>query len=112
MQRATGCLLGGSLALLTLALPLSQSFLPWLLLLMAGTWGAMQVQTGRHDISVVGAQAGIALIITLVQGWGPPASLLPAVERIAGMLGAIGLLLLVDLLLGPPIQADAVMDPR
>jgi uncharacterized membrane protein YccC len=106
MHRVAGCLLGGGVALLMLALPLSQSFLPWLLMLMAGAWIATQIQTGPHDISVVGAQAGIALILTLVQGWGPPESLLPAFDRIAGMLGAIGLLLLVGLLLGPPIAAD------
>lgn len=107
MHRAAGCLLGGGVAMLMLALPFSQLFLPWLLMLMAGAWVSMQIQIGPHNINVVGAQAGIALILTLVQGWGPPESLLPAIDRIAGMLGAIGLLLLVSLLLGPPIAADA-----
>jgi uncharacterized membrane protein YgaE (UPF0421/DUF939 family) len=106
LHRAAGCLLGGGVGLVLLAWPASQSFAPWLFLLTGGTWVAMQVQTGRHGIGNVGTQAAFALILTMVQGWGPPASLTPAVGRIAGMLGAIGLLLLVGLLLGPPAAAD------
>jgi uncharacterized membrane protein YccC len=112
LHRATGCALGGGLGVLLLASPLSQSFLPWMLFLIGGIWFAMQVQTGQHGISVVGVQAAVALILTLVQGWGPPASVLPAIDRIAGMFGAIGLLLVVDLLLGPPIEAEAVDNVR
>jgi uncharacterized membrane protein YccC len=112
LHRATGCALGGGLGVLLLASPLSQSFVPWLLLLMGGIWIAMQVQTGQHGISVVGVQAAVALILTLVQGWGPPASLLPAIDRIASMFGAIGLLLVVNLLLGPPVEAEAVGTTR
>lgn len=103
-ERATGCALGGFAALLILGSPLSQMFLSWMLLLMAGSWVAMQVQTGRHGISGVGAQAAVALILTLVQGWGQPAGLMPAIDKVAGMFGAIGLLLLINLLLGPPLR--------
>jgi uncharacterized membrane protein YccC len=106
VHRAAGCLLGGGAALLLLASPLSQIFLPWLLCLMAGIWVFTQIQSGRHGIGIVGAQAGIALILTLVQGFGPPASLLPAVDRIAGMLGAIALLFVFTLLLGPPAASS------
>jgi uncharacterized membrane protein YccC len=106
LHRSVGCALGGGVGALFLTLPLSQSFGPWLLTIMAGVWVAMQIQSGRHGIAGVGAQAAVALILTLVQGAAPATSLLPALERIAGMLGAIGLLLLVNLLLGPPVAAD------
>jgi uncharacterized membrane protein YccC len=112
LQRATGCALGGGLGVLLLASSLSQAFVPWLLLLMGGIWITMQVQTGRHGISGVGVQAAVALILALVQGWGQPASLLPALDRIAGMFGAIGLLLVVNLLLGPPIGVQVAGTAR
>lgn len=108
LHRFAGCALGGFAAVLLLALPITHAFLPWLALLMAGAWITTQVQTGRHGVSGVGVQAGVAMILTLVQGWGPPDSLLPAVSRVAGMLCAIGLLLAVGLLLGPPVEAEVV----
>jgi uncharacterized membrane protein YccC len=112
LHRATGCGLGGVAGALLLTLPLSQSLLPWLLMVMAGTWFAMQIQSGRHGIAGVGAQAAVALILTLVQGAVPAASLLPAIDRITGMLGAIGLLLLVNLSLGPPVGAQSLNDGK
>ncbi|MBB4568127.1 FUSC family protein [Rhizobium leucaenae] len=105
LQRIAGCILGGCFGAIVLFLPISQSFVPWLLLLMAGTWLAMQIQNGRYGIAGVGSQAAIALILTLVQDTGPADSLLPAINRIAGMMGAIGLLVLINLLLGPPLGA-------
>ncbi|HTZ70597.1 MAG TPA: FUSC family protein, partial [Acetobacteraceae bacterium] len=87
-QRVAGCLLGGGAALLLVGSPAAQSFLPWLLAIMVGVFLAIQLQTCRFDINVVGMQAGIALLLTAMQGWGPPASLAPAILRIAGMLGA------------------------
>ncbi|MDL2406266.1 FUSC family protein [Rhizobium calliandrae] len=110
LQRIAGCLLGGFFGAMVLLAPISQFFVPWLALLMAGTWLAMQIQNGRHGIAGVGAQAAIALILTLAQDAGPATSLGPAVNRIAGMIGAIGLLLLVNLLLGPPIAAQSAGD--
>ncbi|KQV68411.1 FUSC family protein [Rhizobium sp. Root1220] len=112
LHRAAGCALGGCAGAILLALSISQSFVPWLLMIMAGTWVAMQIQNGRHGISGVGAQAAVAIILTLVQGAGPAATLLPAIERVAGMLGAIGLLLLINLLLGPPVAAQSLLDDR
>ncbi|TCL70387.1 FUSC family protein [Rhizobium sp. BK251] len=106
LHRIVGCVLGGGAGVLFLATPASQIFLPWLLGLMAGNWLSMQLQNGRHGISVVGVQASVALILTLVQGAAPATSLLPAIDRVVGMLGAIGLLVLVNLLLGPPRSAE------
>lgn len=108
-QRVAGCGLGGGIGLLLLALPLADAFVPWLLLLMAGAAAGVQVQSGRHGISVAGAQATIAFILTLVQGAGPPASLVPTVDRLAGMLGALLLMLIATLLLG---LSSAVELPR
>jgi uncharacterized membrane protein YccC len=103
LQRVAGCALGGGAGIVLLALPLTQMFLPWLLLLMAGAAVGIQVQTGRHGADVVGVQAAAAWILTLVQGAMPPDSLVPAVARLAGILGAIGLLLCSLLLIQPSV---------
>ncbi|MBB5574006.1 MULTISPECIES: FUSC family protein [Rhizobium] len=112
LQRIAGCILGGCFGAMVLFFPISQSFVPWLLLLMAGTWLSMQIQSGRYGIAGVGSQAGVALILTLVQDTGPADSLLPAMNRIAGMIGAIGLLVLINLLVGPPLGIQSTAEEK
>lgn len=103
-QRIAGCGLGAGAGLLLLSLPMD-SLVPWLLALMAGAWLGTLLQSGRHGVGVAATQAVVAFILTLVQGQGPPTSLEPALERLAGMLGALAMLLAVTLLLGPaPVQ--------
>jgi hypothetical protein len=40
-------------------------------------------------------------ITTLIQGWGPPSSILPGIERLAGITGGLLILLAVTLLTAP-----------
>ena len=96
----TGC----SIGLLALTFAWSASFPLWLLLMLGAAIG-VQLETGRHNVKTFGIQAEVALILTLVQGWGPAASLLPAIERVFGMVGALLLLFAVSLILGPPRRA-------
>jgi uncharacterized membrane protein YccC len=100
-ERVVGCLLGGGAALIVLMLPGSAMFAPWLLVLMAGAAVGAQIQSGQHKVAIVGTQGAIAVIVTLVQGPQPGELLSPAVSRLAGMLGALALLALVGLVLGP-----------
>jgi uncharacterized membrane protein YccC len=101
MQRLIGCLVGGALGLLVLQTDWSASFLVWLSLIMIGAAVGVQLETGRHDVKIIGIQAEVALILTLTQGWGPATLLQPALDRISGMVGAILLLSAVTLILGP-----------
>jgi uncharacterized membrane protein YccC len=103
-QRVAGCLLGGSAALVALAFPASAMLVPWLLVLMAGAAIGAQIQVGQQKIAIVGMQGAIAVIVTLVQGQQPGETLSPAVLRLAGMLGALALLALVGLVLGPTAE--------
>ncbi|HET6233362.1 MAG TPA: FUSC family protein [Acetobacteraceae bacterium] len=100
MHRVLGCLFGGTVGLACLALSVD-SFLPWLLMLTAGVWVAAHVQGSQRGIGYIGTQAAVVFITTLVQGWGPPSSILPGVERLAGITGGLAILLVVTLLTAP-----------
>jgi uncharacterized membrane protein YgaE (UPF0421/DUF939 family) len=100
LQRLLGCLLGGLLGLGLLALSIT-NFLPWILTLSAAIWIGCYVQTSERGVGYVGNQAGLVIIMTLVQGPGPPDSIWPGIERFAGMMGGLAMLLLVSLLIWP-----------
>jgi len=93
--RIAGGLLGGAAGLAVLAASFT-SLLPWLMLLMAGIWIGAFMQSTPRETGYVGLQATMAYMLTLVQRAGPPLSLVPGVERMAGVLLGVGLLLLVS----------------
>jgi uncharacterized membrane protein YccC len=101
IQRLLGCLIGGGIGLLALITPLASSFWTWLLLLMVAAAIGVEMETGRHGVQTIGIQAEVAFILTMTQGWGPAVSLLPAIDRVAGMMGAIALLLAINFFFGP-----------
>ncbi len=100
VQRMLGCALGGLAALAALVLSPS-AFVPWLLLLVAGVWLGSYLQTSTRGVGYVGTQASIVWIMMIVQGWGPPDSILPGLDRFAGILAGLAILLVVSLLLWP-----------
>jgi uncharacterized membrane protein YccC len=100
MHRVLGCLLGGIAGLGCLALSV-ENFLPWLLTLTAGVWVAAHVQGSQRGIGYIGTQAAVVFITTLVQDWGPPSSIFPGIERLAGITGGLLILLVVSLLTAP-----------
>jgi hypothetical protein len=78
-----------------------ENFLPWLLTLTAGVWVAAHVQGSQRGIGYIGTQAAVVFITTLVQDWGPPSSIFPGIERLAGITGGLLILLVVSLLTAP-----------
>jgi uncharacterized membrane protein YccC len=100
LHRVIGCLLGGIVALACLALDIT-SFPWWLAMIGAAVWLGMHVQVGKHGVGYVGTQAAFVFIVTLIQGAGPPDSIMPGVDRFAGITGGLGILLIVSLLLWP-----------
>ncbi len=100
LHRFMGCLLGGIVALACLAIDV-QSFVWWLAMIGASVWIGMHIQMGKHGVGYVGTQAAFVFIVTLVQGAGPPTSIMPGVDRFVGIVGGLGILLIVSLLLWP-----------
>jgi uncharacterized membrane protein YccC len=108
MHRILGCLVGGIAGLGCLALSVD-TFLPWILMLAAGIWIAAHVQASERGIGYVGTQAAVVFISMLLQGSGPPASIVPGVERLAGIIGGLLILLAVSVLTAPSVKPRAVL---
>jgi uncharacterized membrane protein YccC len=106
LQRLLGCLLGGLTGLALLALSMTE-FLPWILSVTIVVWIGCYIQTSQLGVSYIGNQAVVVLIMTLVQGWGPPDSILPGIDRFAGMMGGLAVLMLVSLTFGPELAKPA-----
>lgn len=105
LHRTAGCLIGGAVGLLLLALPI-QSFPVWLGLLGMGVWAGTFVHAMPGGVSYVGTQGTLAIMLTLVQGPGPPDTLTPGVMRLVGILLGLATLLVVSLLLTPEEPRD------
>lgn len=104
LQRLLGCLMGGIAGLLLLGLGVD-STLPYLMMLALPVWFCSFVQNGTHGVTYLGTQAGFVLIVTLVQGAGPPESLVPGIQRLIGIFFGLLILMVVVLLTHPPAKA-------
>jgi uncharacterized membrane protein YccC len=113
IHRVVGCVLGALLGLACLGI-VGGNFVIWLPLLMAGIWLGSQIQSGSTGISYVGTQAGLAFLLSMVQGQGPPASLTPGLDRLAGMTAGLALLMVITMVVSlfrlPRPEAEAQRD--
>ena len=98
VYRLVGCALGALLGLFCLYWVGTDFFL-WLLLLTAGVWLSSQIQSGSTGIGYVGTQAGLAFLLSMIQGQGPPLSPTPGLDRFAGIMAGLSVLLLVTMAL-------------
>lgn len=98
LYRLVGCGLGALMGLLCLYW-VGSSLLVWLLLLMAGTWLSSQIQSGATGIGYAGTQAGLAFLLSMIQGQGPPLSPTPGLDRFAGIMAGLSVLLVVTMVL-------------
>jgi uncharacterized membrane protein YccC len=101
LQRILGCFAGGVFGLSVIRLG-TESFLVWSAMLIGGVFVFALLHHGGSRWSYVGTQGGIAVILALITGQGPPDSILPAVGRIAGMLCGVAILILVCFVCGHP----------
>jgi uncharacterized membrane protein YccC len=94
--RLAGCALGAALGLICLYW-VGTSFPVWLMMLAAGVWLSSQIQSGNTGIGYVGTQAGIAFLLSMIQGQGPPLSPIPGLDRFAGIMAGLSVLLIITL---------------
>ena len=83
-QRLLGCVAGGALGLLFVSAGLN-SFLWWSVALIFGLALFAGLHLSNSSWAYVGTQGGLAYILSLVTGNGPPDSLAPVTNRLAGM---------------------------
>lgn len=96
VYRLAGCALGAAVGLFCVHW-VGTSFLVWLLLLIGGTWFSSQIQSGSTGIGYLGTQAGFAFLLSMVQGQGPPVSPTPGIDRFAGIMAGLSVLLVITM---------------
>ncbi|PYE87203.1 FUSC family protein [Phyllobacterium leguminum] len=101
--RAFGCLLGAAYGLLAMKVA-ADAMLPWLVLMGTGLFISAQVHHRGGEASYVGLQAGVAIIMAMVQGMGPSPDILPAIDRLAGIFGGIVVVAITQPLLAPLVR--------
>jgi uncharacterized membrane protein YccC len=106
LQRILGCFAGGLSGLVAIRLAPS-SFFVWSAMLLLGIFLFAMLHHSTSRWSYLGTQGGVALILALITGGGPPGSIMPAANRIAGMLCGVGILICVCFVCGHPGNKSA-----
>jgi uncharacterized membrane protein YccC len=69
-----------------------------------GLYVAAHINQGKGDAAYVGMQAGIAIVIAMVQGQGPSSDMAPAINRVVGVFGGVVVVSIVQPLLAPLVR--------
>lgn len=100
LHRIVGCILGGVLGIAG-ALLLPQSLVAWSIAFGAGIWWLARLHHSTDRFTYVGTQGGIAFILGMITGPGAPTTITPAVERLAGMMTGVVVLIVLAVMLKP-----------
>jgi len=103
LQRIMGCILGGCLGLLVIIIDAS-NFWWWAFALTAGIFLAGRLHLSPHPHAYVGTQAGLAFLITLINGSGPPDSIEAPVNRITGIVIGVAIMTVVSWVMAPRLR--------
>jgi hypothetical protein len=106
LNRVIGCFIGGAYGLLCLRLVDDNTPL-WLLLPFFGLYIFSHVKHGNADLSYSGHQAGVATILSMVQGLSRSPDILPVINRLVGMIGGL-VVVIVAVALIEPLVARAI----
>ncbi len=88
VNRVAGCVLGGAYGLLCMGF-VGDAFAIWIALLFGGLYVCCYIKERNGEASYAGHQAAVAVILSMVQGLAPSRDILPAIERVVGMIGGI-----------------------
>jgi uncharacterized membrane protein YccC len=105
--RAAGCIVGGAYGLLCLG-AIGDSFVLWIGLLFLGLYLSGHILHRAGEASYLGHQAGVAVILAMVEGTAPSPDILPAIDRLVGIFGGIVLVALFQVLFSPLIRRCVV----
>ncbi len=99
-QRLLGCMMGGSAGIF-IAMMIPDSLFLWSLFLFTGLYLMAFVHQGNPKTAYYGTQGGLAFLMGLVTGSGPPATIMPVVERVVGVTIGVAVVVLVATLIRP-----------
>jgi len=100
MLRFLGCLLGATLGLLLLGLNVDNTLVMSLIVFWS-VFPLAYIWASGPNAAYIGAQAALALIITLFPDRGPATTLAPVIERLVGIFLAVLMIWALNLLLWP-----------
>jgi uncharacterized membrane protein YccC len=109
LTRTAGCLLGGLWGLAAMHV-VGDSFVPWLFMLFIGLYLAAHINFGHGDAAYVGMQAGIAVVLAMVQGQGASPDIASAINRLVGIFGGVIVVSLCQPLIVPLVRR--LIEPR
>jgi uncharacterized membrane protein YccC len=107
VTRAAGCLAGGAYGLLSSSM-VGDSFFLWISLLFLGLYLSGHILHRQGEASYLGLQAGVAVILAMVDGMAPSPDILPPIDRLVGIFGGILLVALFQTLLSPLVRLCVV----
>jgi uncharacterized membrane protein YccC len=121
LNRVAGCVLGGAYGLLSMRF-VGDAFALWIALLFGGLYVCCYVKEREGEASYTGHQAAVAVILSMVQGLAPSQDILPAIERLVGMIGGIVVVIVAQAAAAPLVARaiaailgsgrDSTPDPR
>ena len=92
-------MLGGSIGLLVVNFPVTSLFV-WSTILLGGIFIFSRLHLGKGPWTYVGTQGGVAFILAMVTGDHPPNTILPVIDRIAGMISGVFIVAAICFILG------------
>jgi uncharacterized membrane protein YccC len=102
LNRVAGCIIGGVYGLLCMRV-VGDDMVAWLALLFVGLYVSCHIKNGNGDAAYSGHQAAIAIIMSMVQGLAPSPDILPAINRLVGIVGGIVVVMVAQALVAPPV---------
>ncbi len=103
LNRVAGCIMGGIYGLLCMRL-VGDNILAWLILLFAGLYVSCHIKHGMGEAAYSGHQAAVAVIMSMVQGLAPSPDILPAINRLVGIIGGIVVVVAAHAVVAPFVE--------
>src|SRR5258708_1688155 len=107
LQRILGCLIGGAAGLFASLFSL-ESILLWSAFFILGIAGFSRLHFSDSRLAYTGTQGGLAFIIAIVTGNGPPDTIVPVVTLLAGSMLAVLVLICLSTIF--PLSQPQLLD--